>query len=226
MKKAAEKSYLKKGRAIVDLNWAAIDAGADAYTVVDVPAEWKNCAEDAPAAAFKSPRPELEKFVNTVVTPTNAMAGDKLPVSAFTDYVDGTFPQGSSASEKRGVAVTVPTWIPENCIQCNNCAFVCPHAAIRPFAMTAEEAANAPAATKFTAKPVIKTDYKFTMAVSPLDCMGCTLCVKACPVTANAAKTGKAPALEMKPIATQLDQQAAYDYAVANVKEKSELVAP
>ena len=101
------------------------------------------------------------------------MRGDKLPVSAFEDYVDGTFPQGAAAFEKRGVAVYVPEWIPENCIQCNNCSFVCPHAAIRPFAMTEEEAAAAPEATKFTAKPVVKTNYKFTIAVSPLDCMGC-----------------------------------------------------
>ena len=225
MKKAAEKSYLKKGRAIVDLNWAAIDAGADAYTVVDVPAEWKNCADDTVVAEFKSGRADLDKFVNTVVTPTNAMAGDKLPVSAFSDYVDGTFPQGSAASEKRGVAVYVPTWIPENCIQCNNCAFVCPHAAIRPFAMTAEEAANAPEATKFTAKNIIKTDYKFSMAISPADCMGCTLCVKACPVTAKAIKDGTdKKAIEMVPAATQADQQAPWDYAVANVSEKAELI--
>ena len=225
MKKAAYKSYIKKGQAIVDLNYAAIDAGADAYVEVNVPAEWKNCTEDAPAEAFKSNRPELDKFVNTVVTPTNAMAGDKLPVSAFVDYVDGTFPQGSSASEKRGVAVTVPTWIPENCIQCNNCAFVCPHAAIRPFAMTAEEAANAPKATKFTEKNVIKTEYKFSMAISPADCMGCTLCVKACPVTAKAIKDGTdKKAIEMVPAATQADQQAPWDYAVANVSEKKELI--
>ena len=212
MKKAAEKSYLKKGRAIVDLNWAAIDAGADAYTVVDVPAEWKNCAEDAPAAEFKSGRADLDKFVNTVVAPTNAMAGDKLPVSAFTDYVDGTFPQGSAASEKRGVAVNVPVWYADKCVQCNMCSFVCPHATIRPFALNAEEAANAPAQTKYTAKMIGKgcEDLKFTMAISPLDCMGCTLCVKAC----------KVGALEMVPTATQLDQQAAFDYAVANVSEK------
>ena len=156
--------------------------------------------------------------------PVGLMNGDSLPVSAFADCADGTFPQGSSAYEKRGVAVAVPQWNPEHCIQCNNCAFVCPHACIRPFAMTEEEAAAAPEVTKFTKNPVAKTTYKFTMAVSPLDCMGCTLCVKACPVTANAAKTGKAPALEMKPIATQLDQQPAYDYAVAKVSEKPELI--
>ncbi|MBR3691800.1 MAG: pyruvate:ferredoxin (flavodoxin) oxidoreductase, partial [Clostridia bacterium] len=225
MKKAAYKSYIKKGQAIVDLNYAAIDAGADAYTVVDVPEAWKTCAPDAPKAAFASKRADLEKFVNTVVNPVNAMAGDSLPVSAFEDYVDGTFPQGSTISEKRGVAVYVPSWIPENCIQCNNCAFVCPHAAIRPFAMTAEEAAAAPEATKFTAKPVLKTEYKFTMAISPADCMGCTLCVKACPVTAKAIKDGTdKKAIEMVLASTQADQQAPWDYAVANVSEKKELI--
>ena len=225
MKKAAYKSYIKKGQAMVDLNYAAIDAGADAYVEIDVPASWKNCGADAPKAAFKSERADLEKFVNTVVTPTNAMAGDSLPVSAFEEYVDGTFPQGSTISEKRGVAVYVPTWIPENCIQCNNCSFVCPHAAIRPYAMTEEEAANAPAATKFAAKPVIKTNYKFTVAVSPADCMGCTLCVKACPVNAKAEKDGTdKKALEMVLASTQADQQAPWDYAVASVDEKPELI--
>ena len=221
MKKAAYKSYIKKGQAIVDLNYAAIDAGADAYVEVAVPESWKNAGVDAPKAAFESPRADLTKFVNNVVAPVNAMAGDSLPVSAFTDYVDGTFPQGSTASEKRGVAVYVPSWNPEACIQCNNCAFVCPHACIRPFAMTEEEAAAAPAATKFAAKPVIKTNYKFTMSVSPADCMGCTLCVKACPVNNN-PKLGTA--IEMVPAATQADQQAPWDYAVANVSEKTELI--
>ena len=221
MKKAAYKSYIKKGQAIVDLNYAAIDAGADAYVEVNVPESWKSCAPDAPKAAFTSKRADLEKFVNNVVNPTNAMAGDSLPVSAFSEYVDGTFPQGSTASEKRGVAVYVPTWNPEACIQCNSCAFVCPHACIRPFAMTEEEAANAPAATKFTAKPVMKTNYKFTMAISPADCMGCTLCVKACPVNNN-PKMGNP--LEMVLASTQADQQAPWDYAIANVSEKKELI--
>ena len=221
MKKAAYKSYIKKGQAIVDLNYAAIDAGADAYVEVQVPESWKNAGVDAPKAVFESPRADLTKFVNNVVAPVNAMAGDSLPVSAFTEYVDGTFPQGSTASEKRGVAVYVPSWNPEACIQCNNCAFVCPHACIRPFAMTEEEAANAPAATKFSAKPVIKTNYKFTMSVSPADCMGCTLCVKACPVNNN-PKMGTA--IEMVLASTQADQQAPWDYAVANVSEKKELI--
>ncbi len=224
MKYMATKSYLKKGQAIVDLNHAAIDAGKDALHLVDVPQAWANAGTDAPAAKVTGKRADLVDFVNDIVVPVGAMKGDSLTVGTFAKYADGTFPQGSAAFEKRGVAVTVPQWNPETCIQCNNCAFVCPHACIRPFAMTEEEAAAAPANTKFTKNPVAKTTYKFTMAVSPLDCMGCTLCVKACPVTANAAKTGKAPAIEMKPIATQLDQQPAYNYAVENVSEKPELI--
>ena len=222
MKYMATKSYLKKGQAIVDLNHAAIDAGKDAIHEVAVPESWKDAGKTAPAAKLEGKRADLMSFVNDVVVPVGAMKGDSLAVSTFAKYADGTFPQGSAAYEKRGVAVTVPQWNPEHCIQCNNCAFVCPHACIRPFAMTEEEAAGAPEVTKFAAKPVLKTNYKFTMSVSPLDCMGCTLCVKACPVNKN-EKLGTA--IEMKPIATQLDQQAAYDYAVNNVSEKSELVA-
>ena len=224
MKYMATKSYLKKGQDIVDLNHKAIDAGKDALHLVEVPAAWKTAGETPAAEKVTGNRADLVDFVNDVVIPVGAMQGDKLSVSAFTKYVDGTFPQGSAAYEKRGVAVTVPQWNPETCIQCNNCAFVCPHACIRPFAMTEEEAAAAPAGTKFTANNLAKTAYKFTMAVSPLDCMGCTLCVKACPVAANAAKTGKTPALEMKPIATQLEQQATYNYAVKHVSEKAELI--
>ena len=221
MKYMATKSYLKKGQAIVDLNHAAIDAGKDAIHEVVVPESWKNAGKTAPAAKLEGKRSDLMDFVNDVVVPVGAMKGDSLTVGTFAKYVDGTFPQGSAAYEKRGVAVSVPQWNAEHCIQCNNCAFVCPHACIRPFAMTEEEAAAAPAVTKFAEKPVLKTNYKFTMSVSPLDCMGCTLCVKACPVNKN-EKLGTA--IEMKPIATQLDQQAAYDYAVNNVSEKSELI--
>ncbi len=248
MKKMAYKSYIKKGQAIVDLNYAAIDAGADAVVAIDVPEAWKNAGKTAPAPEATGPRADLVEFVNKIVEPVDAMQGDKLPVSAFEKYVDGQFPQGAAAYEKRGVAVMVPTWHPENCIQCNNCAFVCPHAAIRPFAMTEAEAANAPEVTKFTAKPVIKTNYKFTMAISPLDCMGCTLCVKACPVTVKALKDATAAAnaqypddpkkaakeavkmaspktaLEMVLQEKESDQQAAFDYAVANVSEKPELI--
>ena len=249
MKKMAYKSYIKKGQAIVDLNYAAIEAGADAFVKVDVPAAWATCADDKPKAEAKGPRKDLVDFVNRIVEPVDSMRGDSLPVSAFRDCADGTFPQGAAAYEKRGVAVYVPVWKPENCIQCNNCAFVCPHAAIRPFAMNEKEAEKAPKSTLFAEKPVIKTTYKFTMAVSPLDCMGCTLCVKACPVTKkaleNAAKTVAAEhpeydpktaakeaakiasaksAIEMTLQEKGLFQQAAFDYAVANVSEKPEII--
>ena len=248
MKKMAYKSYIKKGQAMVDLNYAAIEAGADAFVKIDIPASWKDAGVDAPKAAHTGERADLIDFVNNVVEPVGAMAGDSLPVSAFEKYADGQFPQGSAAYEKRGVAVMVPAWYPENCIQCNNCAFVCPHAAIRPFALTEEEAAAAPAVTKFTAKPVVKTNYKFTMSISPLDCMGCTLCVKACPVTAKALKDATAAANEqypddpkkaakeaakiaapktaiaMVPQAEEAAQQEAFDWTVANVSEKKELI--
>ena len=210
MKKMAYKSYIKKGEAIVELNYKAIEAGANAMTEVSVPESWKNVAPDAPVAEATGTRPELVKFVNNILRPVSLMNGDSLPVSAFKGMEDGTFPQGAAAYEKRSVAVYVPEWNPEKCVQCNMCSFVCPHAAIRPYAMTEEEAANAPAATKFTEKPALKTNYKFTVAVSPADCMGCTLCVKAC----------KLGCLTMVPIATQADQQAPFDYAVANVSEK------
>ncbi|MBQ7969063.1 MAG: pyruvate:ferredoxin (flavodoxin) oxidoreductase [Clostridia bacterium] len=213
MKYMAKKSYLKKGEAVVEMNYKAIDAGVDALVKINVPESWKTAGNDTVEAKATGTRPELVKFVNEVLVPVSKMQGDSLPVSAFKDMADGSFPQGAAAYEKRGVAVDVPTWIPEKCIQCNMCSFVCPHATIRPFAMDAEEAANAPASTKFVPKAMIGKgceNYKFTVAISPLDCMGCTLCVKAC-------KTG---ALEMVPQATQLDQQAAFDYAVANVAQK------
>ncbi len=216
MKYMAKKSYLKKGEDVVQMNYAAIDAGVDALVEVAVPAAWAN-AEDAKAEEkVEGNRIDLVTFVKDIVNPVNKMQGDSLPVSVFKDRADGVFPQGSSAYEKRGVAVEVPVWHAENCIQCNQCAFVCPHAAIRPFAMNEEEAANAPASTKFTAKMIGKgcEGYKFTIAVSPLDCMGCTLCVKACPTKPEKR------ALEMVPQATQLDQQPAFDYAVKNVSSK------
>ncbi|MBO5005866.1 MAG: 4Fe-4S binding protein, partial [Clostridia bacterium] len=217
MKYMAKKSYLKKGEAVVEMNYKAIDAGVDALVKVDVPASWKEAAGDVAADVATGKRDDLVNFVNGILYPVSKMQGDALPVSAFAGMADGTFPQGSAAYEKRGVAVDVPVWHPENCIQCNQCSYVCPHATIRPFAMSAEEAANAPASTKFTAKMIGKgcEDYKFTIAISPLDCMGCGLCVKVCPT-----KEGKR-ALEMVPQATQHDQQAAFDYAVANVTKKA-----
>ncbi len=218
MKKAALKSYLKKGQDVVDLNYKAIDAGVDAIHEVVVPESWKTAEDKAVESTIGGTRQDLVNFVKNVVVPVGQMQGDSLPVSAFTPYADGTFPQGSAAYEKRGVAVEVPVWYPENCVQCNNCAYVCPHATIRPFAMTEEEAAKAPEATKFAARPVLKTNYKFSLAISPLDCMGCTLCVKACPT-----KEGKR-ALEMVSQESQLAQQAAFDYCVAEVSEKPEII--
>ncbi|MBQ7171797.1 MAG: pyruvate:ferredoxin (flavodoxin) oxidoreductase, partial [Clostridia bacterium] len=216
MKYMAKKSYLKKGEAVVEMNYKAIDAGVDAIVKYDVPASWKDAKNDKAKKLAEGTRPELVRFVNNIVSPVSLMDGDSLPVSAFTDYADGTFPQGAAAYEKRGVAVDVPEWTPENCIQCNQCAYVCPHATIRPFAMSEEEAKNAPASTKFAPKMIGKgcESYKFTMAVSPLDCMGCGLCVKVCPTKEEKR------ALKMVPQESQAAQQAAFDYAVAKVASK------
>ena len=216
MKKAATKSYSKFGDDVVAQNHKAIELGANAFVKVDVPADWKNAGETPAEAPAEGKRADLVDFVNKIVRPVSKMDGDSLPVSAFKNMADGTYPQGAAAYEKRGVAVFVPVWHAENCIQCNQCAFVCPHATIRPFAMNAEEAAAAPAQTKFTAKMIGKgcEDLKFTMAISPLDCMGCTLCVKACPTKPEKR------AIEMVAQETQLDQQEVFDYAVANVSEK------
>lgn len=226
MKEKATKSYSKFGDEVVAQNHKAIELGANAFVKVDVPAAWANAGETAAEAPAQGPRKDLVDFVNRVVTPVDKMDGDSLPVSAFRGMEDGTFPQGSAAYEKRGVAVFAPIWHEENCIQCNNCAFVCPHASIRPFAMTQEEADNAPEGTKFAAKPVIKTDYKFSISISPLDCMGCTLCVKACPVTVKAVANGtpEKAALEMVTQEKAMFQQKSFDYAVANVSEKKELI--
>ena len=215
MKKAATKSYSKFGEDVVAQNHKAIELGGNAFVKVDVPAEWKNAGESAADAPAEGERKDLVKFVNEVVRPVGRMDGDSLPVSAFADKADGTYPQGSAAYEKRGVAVFVPVWKPESCIKCNQCAFVCPHACIRPFAMNADEAAAAPEGTLFAEKPVAKTEYKFTMAISALDCMGCTLCVKAC----------SKGALEMVPQEKALFQQAAFDYSVAKVSEKPEIIS-
>jgi len=235
MKYMATKSYSKFGEEVVAQNHNAIEMGASAYVEVAVPAEWAKAGKDKAEKPATGTRAELVDFVNNVVTPVSKMDGDSLPVSAFMPYADGTFPQGSTAYEKRGVAVYVPTWNPDKCIQCNNCSFVCPHATIRPFAMTEAEAKAAPKSTKFASKPVLKTDYKFTVAVSPLDCMGCTLCVKACPVNTTADKKAAAAGTKADPkdyaimMTTQASQMAdgqqeAWNYAVANVTEKPELI--
>ena len=223
MKYMATKSYLKKGQDIVDLNHKAIDSGKDALHEVKVPDSWKTAGETPAAPAVTGDRADLVDFVNGVVIPVVGMKGDSLPVSAFEKYVDGTFPQGAAAYEKRGVAVSVPTWIPENCIQCNSCAFVCPHATIRPYAISEDELAAAPEAIKVLPKVIGDKSgaYKFTMTVSPLDCMGCTLCVKACPVNAKGEKDGTGKkAIKMVPQAQEAAQQQVFDYCVANVADK------
>ena len=210
MKEKAQK-FMKKGKEIVEMNEKAIDAGASAYVKIDVPADWANAADEAAPAASEG-REALVKMVDGIMKPVGKMDGDRLPVSAFLDYADGTFEQGASAYEKRGVAVLVPEWDAEKCIKCNQCSFVCPHATIRPFALDADEVAAAPAQTKYTDKPVPKTDYQFTMAVSPFDCMGCGVCVGECP----------RGALTMVSRESQDDQQAVFDYCVAKVTEKPE----
>jgi len=213
MKYMAKKSYLKKGEDVVQMNYNAIDAGVNSIVEIKVPAAWKALPDDAAPTPATGKRADVVNFVNDILRPVSDMGGDNLPVSAFKQYVDGTFPQGSAAYEKRGVAVDVPVWIPENCIQCNQCAFVCPHATIRPFALDEKEAAAAPASLRSAQmKGKGCEGYKFTMAISPLDCMGCTLCVSACPA--------KEKALKMVSQESQADQQAAFDYCVATVTKK------
>ena len=214
MKEKAKASYLKKGQDIVDMNYKAIDLGATAYKKIDVPADWANAVDTKPAKELKG-KPELVKMVKDILEPVGKMDGDSLPVSAFVDHVDGQFELGAAAYEKRGVAVSVPTWDAEKCIQCNQCAYVCPHATIRPFALTADEAVKAPEAAKIVDVKAGKGKgtYQFTMAISPLDCMGCGVCIGACPVNA----------LSMVAQEGELPQQDVFDYCVAEVSEKKDM---
>ena len=214
MKDAAKKSYLKKGQDVVDMNYKAIDLGATAYKKIDVPADWANAVDTKEPKQLKG-KPELVKMVKEILEPVGKMDGDSLPVSAFVDHVDGQFELGASAYEKRGVAVSVPVWDSAKCIQCNQCAYVCPHATIRPFALTDAEAAAAPAAATLVDVKAGKGKgvYKFIMSVSPLDCMGCGVCVGACPVNA----------LAMVSQESQLPQQDVFDYCVAEVSEKKDM---
>ena len=213
MKDAATHSYLKKGQDVVDMNHKAIDLGATAYTKIDVPADWAN-AVDADEAVSYEGKPELVAQVKNILDPVDKMDGDSLPVSAFMPHVDGQWELGAAAYEKRGVAVSVPTWDETKCIQCNNCAYVCPHATIRPFALTDAEMAQAPAQTKHVpVKGKVGADMQYVLAVSPLDCMGCGLCVIQCPTDS----------LTMMPIADELDEQPVFDYCVNKVAAKPEL---
>ncbi len=212
MKDAATASYSKKGEDVVKCNHDAIDAGVSAFVKIDVPAEWAN-AVDTPVESKLSGPAKLVKQVETIMKPVGNMDGYNLTVGAFADHVDGAFEQGASAYEKRGVAVMVPEWNADTCAKCNKCAYVCPHATIRPFALNAEEKAAAPAVTKFAPKPIVKTDYTYTLAVSPMDCMGCGVCIGVCPTKS----------LKMVSRESQDAQQAAFDYCVEKVSDKPEL---
>ncbi len=215
MKAAAESSYLKKGRDVVDANWNAIDAGATAYVKVDVPAEWANATSNSAAPALEGQAATIA-MVENILNPVGKMDGYTLPVSAFEDYADGQFAMGASAYEKRGVAVTVPEWDQNKCIQCNNCSYVCPHATIRSFALTEAEAAAAPANTKVVPVKAGKGKgvYSFAIAVSPLDCMGCGVCVNVCPVAA----------IKMVPQESQLPEQKVFNYMVEKVEPKADMI--
>ncbi|MGN0536557.1 MAG: pyruvate:ferredoxin (flavodoxin) oxidoreductase, partial [Acutalibacteraceae bacterium] len=216
MKDAATKSYSKKGQKIVDMNHAAIDRGMEDVKEITVPDAWLNAADDSVADVATEGRKEVVDYVNSILKPVNAYKGNQLPVSVFMPHVDGTAPQGSAAYEKRGIAVDVPEWNPDNCIQCTFCSFVCPHAVIRPAIMTDEELANAPEGTK--SKPATgMPGYHFTMTISTLDCTGCQSCSQVCP----GMKGNKA--LTMAPIDSQMPQQAVFNYA-RTLDEKPEVL--
>ena len=216
MKDKATETYGRKGEAIVKMNHDAIDRGINEAVEYPVNPDWKNLPDDEETSANVEGRPEVVDYVNKIMNKVNAKLGDTLPVSAFKGIEDGTVVQGSAAYEKRGVAVDVPEWDPEKCIQCNICSYVCPHAAIRPVAMTEEEAANAPEGTN-PLNMMAMPGYKFAISVSALDCTGCGSCVNVCP----GMKGNKA--LSMKPIETQLDKQAVFDYGV-KLPDKTEVL--
>ena len=218
MKAAAKATYGRKGDDVVKKNWAAIDAGAKQVVEVQVPESWKNAEDEGLFMSHASHgAQEAQDFVNNIQCKINAQEGNSLPVSAFKDYVDGTTPSGTAAYEKRGIAVNVPVWVPDNCIQCNRCAYVCPHAAIRPVAMTADETANAPEGIKTLPLTGMK-DYTFTMTVSALDCTGCGSCANVCP-----GKKGN-KALEMAPLEANTEEQKFFDYGVT-LPQKEDVIA-
>jgi len=208
MKAAAKATYGRKGDAIVQMNYDAIDAGAKQVVEIQVPESWKDAEEESIIAKnVEGKRKDVVDFVNNIQHAVNAQEGNNLPVSAFTEYVDGTTPSGSSAFEKRGIAVDIPVWNPENCIQCNRCAYVCPHAVIRPIALTEAEAAAAPEGMRMLPMTGM-SDYKFAMVVSALDCTGCGSCANVCP-----GKKG-AKALAMENMEANVGEQKFFDYAV------------
>ena len=215
MKAAAKATYGRKGDDVVQKNWAAIDAGAKQVVEIQVPESWKDAEDEGLHMTHATEgRQDVIDFVNNIQAKVNAQEGNSLPVSAFKDYVDGTTPSGSAAYEKRGIAVNVPVWNPENCIQCNRCSYVCPHAVIRPVALTEEEAANAPQTLEMTGLK----QYKFAIAVSALDCTGCGSCVNVCP-----GKKG-AKALAMENMEANIEMQKFFDYSVT-LPEKEDVIA-
>ncbi len=205
LKEAVDHSYGLKGQAVLDMNYAAIDRGVDAIVKIDVPAAWADAAGDANIAVTGN------AFIDNILTPVNRLEGDNLPVSTFDNNIDGTFPSGTSAYEKRGIAINVPEWQMDKCIQCNQCSFVCPHAVIRPVLMTEAEAANAPQGLEYK-DAVGAKELKFHMAISPLDCTGCGNCAQVCPA--------KEKALVMKPLESQLAKTAHWDYTAQQVTVK------
>ena len=217
MKDAATKTYGRKGEEIVAMNHAAIDRGIADVHEIEVPASWANAEGEKAVSEITGDRKELVDFVNNILVPVNAQQGDRLPVSTFVKDADGTFPQGSAAYEKRGIAVTVPEWNSENCIQCGFCSYVCPHAVIRLTALTEDEAAKAPSVMKTAAMTGVP-GMKFAVIVSPLDCTGCGSCAQVCP-----GKKGE-KALSMKVLDSQLPQQEAFNYAI-ELPEKPEVAA-
>ena len=216
MKEKALASYAKKGDDVVQMNYQAIERGANEVVEVPVPAEWKDCKDEVLGEQAVSGKPEVLDFVNNIQKPINACQGDKLPVSTFKNVIDGTFPQGTAAYEKRGVAVDVPCWNSEGCLQCNQCAYVCPHAVIRPVVMNEEEKNNAPAGMKVTAMTGMP-GYYFTMTVSVLDCTGCGSCTNVCP------GNNRNDVLKMASLETQMDEQKFFEYGLT-VSDKPEVL--
>ena len=213
MKDAIVKSYGHKGMDVIMRNYNSVDAGVEGVQEIQIPSGWADAQDEMAAPEIKTDRQELAQYVTDVMIPANAMRGDAIPVSKFMPGADGTLPQGTAAFEKRGIAVKVPAWDPDKCVQCNICSYVCPHACIRPIVMSADEVVEAPKQTKMHDMRGKGCEiYAYTMTVSTLDCTGCASCVEACPA--------KTKALTMEPLATQLDQQEVFDYGMEQVTHK------